>query len=541
MLIDNIEYEEVAYKMRDFYIFYDTFPYFNTDVYIDKRDLDVGQIIRNIVYRALEHIEQPIPSAKITQAVIEYKIYLDCEGNYIRKPAILYREYPCCKEVYPDEDVYLHEKSYDIDYNASVVKIVAQHNACESLKNDLPILYNTKLVPLGTVWIKNPKYMGVVVKWDIIWSEEQGRYFRVEDCRGAIKERVNCSNYRFEDYYTLVGDHTCCTGMRLEISALYSKFNYGLEYRPVDNVRVFNSINHDLGDITVKGCDTNLAFFRTYKFKWGKDNKEEPIHLTNGYKYKYYYTKELFQILDGDNVVFEKQEVVDLNGLNVDFETMNSCDFEFIVPQVDNYGFIFPVKKINQRMFGDIKKIAQDGVNNMYIEDSERPYTSLLDNPSRSIFILGQYDNMFSELDKLDKDNILYYNWNNKFTIYDTAKDAEKYFNWTTGILKYPFNWAKMFPENDIYKFFELYATGIHQRRDLHFNNLEISTTIPKLSIDLYPQLLSILRFGETHNNRPVYEPWMIWGFYKFLWSKGTKDIDDTIKYKIFDLSPNHV
>jgi len=59
-----------------------------------------------------------------------------------------------------------------------------------------------------------------------------------------------------------------------------------------------------------------------------------------------------------------------------------------------------------------------------------------------------------------------------------------------------------------------------------------------QLGIGLYPALMPIQRYDETQNNRPVYEPWLIWGFYKFLWNKKTTDWDDDIDIPLFDLSP---
>ena len=66
------------------------------------------------------------------------------------------------------------------------------------------------------------------------------------------------------------------------------------------------------------------------------------------------------------------------------------------------------------------------------------------------------------------------------------------------------------------------------------------------MGLTMFPMLEPILRANETQNNRPVYEPWLIWGVYKFLgnheyggpgypWDdEDTPDID-----VLNDLSPN--
>ena len=59
-----------------------------------------------------------------------------------------------------------------------------------------------------------------------------------------------------------------------------------------------------------------------------------------------------------------------------------------------------------------------------------------------------------------------------------------------------------------------------------------------QLGIGLYPDLMPIQRYDETQNNRPIYEPWLIWGFYKFLWNKKTNDWGDDEIPPVFDLSP---
>ena len=60
-----------------------------------------------------------------------------------------------------------------------------------------------------------------------------------------------------------------------------------------------------------------------------------------------------------------------------------------------------------------------------------------------------------------------------------------------------------------------------------------------QLGIGLYPDLMPVQRYGETQNNRPIYEPWLIWGFYKFLWNKRTNDWGDDEIPPLFDLSPS--
>ena len=80
--------------------------------------------------------------------------------------------------------------------------------------------------------------------------------------------------------------------------------------------------------------------------------------------------------------------------------------------------------------------------------------------------------------------------------------------------------------------------TIVDTKKKLRATQIKLTFTLAELSICLYHMLLPIQRAGETINNRPVYEPWLVWGFYKLIYSKGTIAEDVPIIYPIFDLSP---
>jgi hypothetical protein len=65
------------------------------------------------------------------------------------------------------------------------------------------------------------------------------------------------------------------------------------------------------------------------------------------------------------------------------------------------------------------------------------------------------------------------------------------------------------------------------------------SFVLPALAISMFPYLLPVKKSGEVLNNRPTYEPWMIWGFYKLLYNQITNDNPDTYSIEILSLSPN--
>lgn len=62
--------------------------------------------------------------------------------------------------------------------------------------------------------------------------------------------------------------------------------------------------------------------------------------------------------------------------------------------------------------------------------------------------------------------------------------------------------------------------------------------TLPEWAHGLYPKLNKVVRDGELQNNRPIYEPWLIWDGFIFV-SRFTTDNYDKYPIDILDLSPN--
>lgn len=63
---------------------------------------------------------------------------------------------------------------------------------------------------------------------------------------------------------------------------------------------------------------------------------------------------------------------------------------------------------------------------------------------------------------------------------------------------------------------------------------------LPETGNGMYPMLNPIKRAGETQNNRPIYEPWLIYGFYNNV-SRISHDDVDRYDINLLDLSPNYI
>lgn len=68
---------------------------------------------------------------------------------------------------------------------------------------------------------------------------------------------------------------------------------------------------------------------------------------------------------------------------------------------------------------------------------------------------------------------------------------------------------------------------------------LHINFLLPEWSKSLYPKLMPIQKADEFINNRPVYEPWVIWGKYKILVTGDRNTDNDDIGIAVWDLSPS--
>lgn len=88
----------------------------------------------------------------------------------------------------------------------------------------------------------------------------------------------------------------------------------------------------------------------------------------------------------------------------------------------------------------------------------------------------------------------------------------------------------------DIVNTYKICTLLVRMIRRTIANKQEINPLFPDMPITLYPKYMPVERAGETHNNRPVYEPWLIWPF-GFVVTYWTYD-DDEEMIPVFDLSP---
>lgn len=293
--------------------------------------------------------------------------------------------------------------------------------------------------------------------------------------------------------------------------------------------------------ISLRGCDMNINDWSIYRVELGGSGTSNAFHYNENYIYTWNTITNEFSIMDKTTgeYVFNKKDCHTLSDLDIDLDIASSCNFILIVEDKRVESGIITAKKQNVVMHIVPEKYSY-GVDNSYYADRVRPYKKDdPDNPTNNIYdimSLLKTEAVFTNEQHIET---------TKSNIGDGSNDNDRMKLIMDNVFnKYvqttyvpPTN--TMLPNNYLYlpnKYTPF--TIVDTKKKLRATQIKLTFTLAELSICLYHMLLPIQRAGETINNRPVYEPWLVWGFYKLIYSKGTIAEDVPIIYPIFDLSP---
>lgn len=271
------------------------------------------------------------------------------------------------------------------------------------------------------------------------------------------------------------------------------------------------------------GDEINILFWEMLNLKMGTMSTA-PYTLMAGYKYIYYVENKRFVIYDANSaIVYEKKDVVYISDFCIDIEIYKSHQLEIhLSPYCDVYSF-FKVARLKYRAYDvTIEDIDSCGINNMFEADRVRPYLADdVDNPLYKIFHIADID--FDDTKQISQEN------------YRVLQEIDE-----TGIKNGDIDFASTSPSGIFYEdMVDTGATAKLAKQVLFCEMVMYNYMLPNLSTSLYPGLMPVERSDETQNNRPVYEPWLIYGLYKFIYSKRTSDdIDSDFEIYSFDLSP---
>lgn len=298
------------------------------------------------------------------------------------------------------------------------------------------------------------------------------------------------------------------------------------------SVPLFNDIHvmqADTFDSAIKsmyyGNEVDLSFWgmlgismdsgKTYTTTYG---------LVTGYKYTYYATDNKFIILNADGKqVFTNDDILGINDFCINIDVISSNQFTIVFSPFSNlYSFYKIANMVDVNSWtGFMNDVGYDGVQNILLPDRVRPYGK--DDP----------DNPIWNISNLGSDNTL-------FTVEDyiislfVSGDTSWFLN--NGI-----NYDNTVCSNNFYTDLDSYIVDVKlSAKEYTSYMLSLSLILPDLSNSLYPHLLPIESTDETMNNRPVYEPWMIWKILEFITTKITTDDTGDKDFEVysFDLSP---
>lgn len=270
----------------------------------------------------------------------------------------------------------------------------------------------------------------------------------------------------------------------------------------------------DNGMRTLHGDQIPLKVWFLLKLKYGKPDGQRVWTLINGYKYIYHASKHEFNIYDEHGtVVYNVPNVKSIADMHIDFKVHKSHQFMIIIDARALKGTFLIPAKLKKKSYGEspIMNIVVAEKRDKYSIDDKHNYQV-----RRSIIPCVT-----------------------RFKTYTVKKNL---------VISEIYNVGQVWrlPRNEEYspEINKLYGHSIrafdakHNKQIFKGKALQFRILLPLLTITLFPWLCPILRQDEFLNNRPVYEPWLIWGVYKFLTLKRDEEENELLP-ELLDLSPN--
>lgn len=250
------------------------------------------------------------------------------------------------------------------------------------------------------------------------------------------------------------------------------------------------------------------------------DDSKEVLTHNDGWKYIYNHAKRTFDAYDehGDTYI-HRDNIETIGDLHIDFTIQMSHDFEIIVGNIDSGDFEFyRLAKHRKPTFGPSPVV-----------EGNRSFDNLYgynDIPSFSNHLAT--DKRIAEID--DEDGVGTIPTLRSVDVLESPTSVgQREFGNSYGATQE----SKVY--DDAFEVFDFKFIKPKYRAQA----LKWSFLLPMMSRCIYPELFGVERIGENHNNRPVYEPWLIWGVFKFLFLHRDDNDDGTPDIEIFDLSPN--
>lgn len=266
--------------------------------------------------------------------------------------------------------------------------------------------------------------------------------------------------------------------------------------------------------ITMKG-------WNFLKIPFGQiDDSEEVLTRHDGWLYIYDYPASTFDAYDENgNTYIHRDNIETIGDLHIDFTIQMSHQFEihFDVSLISRF---FPIAKLKKKEYGEsfIWNMSNSKCGDKLFGVDDRRYYS--NGMEKRIASVESY--------------IVDIRIPIRRVVYEEAKPKALMSKNVDITENKAVNTNKIY--DDLFMPFNVnFVKPLYKAKALQWSMLYFM-----LSKCMYPKMNITIRQGESHNNRPVYEPWLIWGVFKFLFLHREEVDDNEYEIDVFDLSPNY-
>lgn len=283
---------------------------------------------------------------------------------------------------------------------------------------------------------------------------------------------------------------------------------------------IFSIPTEYIGDMVTSpmfGDEMDLKLWKWLKLRFGSVASSTPLYtLQAGYRYIYNHVRHTFSIFDGSGVrVFYVEDVDDIADFHVDFTVIKSHQFEVVFNTAEFKLFFIPAYyRMSPYDLGD---------------DDGKTHPPFMDFDSNKD-VLGKADSFAY---RLSGDSTFFESTSEQRSRSVFATEFTTLHNYSSLDNKKAKATSCVYDDS-----FDV-IDAKHKKQLFRAYSIRLHMLYSTLLMSLLPSLQPTQRVDETHNNRPVYEPWLIYGLYRFLYNRRYITDEDTYPIDIMDLSPN--
>lgn len=290
------------------------------------------------------------------------------------------------------------------------------------------------------------------------------------------------------------------------------------------------------GNVMYYGDEMPFNTWETLHLPIGTKTDSDTIWtLHDGYSYIYYYSQAKFKIYDmTGQEVYSRNNIASIADLHIDFTVHKSHQFIVKIEQDANTASFLLPAKAEKKLYGEspifgvlggtvgdnLVKYHGELISNYHIFESSGLFNS---HESYKTYAQHRINTIKKLAPIFGTSSVGFPTVKNTNSVYSI--DGYNYYAGFTDSVGNIIDDTKIITPDMVVRKYSI--------------KFVLSTMLcSKISDSVVPKYQKIIRPEESHNNRPVYEPWLIWGVLKFLWLHRSEEEDD-YEIPVFDLSPN--